>query len=232
MGKEVLKTSGLVKKFGEFVAVNKVSLVFEEGERTAMIGPNGAGKSTYINVVSGQLAADGGSVFLNGRDITKAPAHERVKMGLNRTFQIPSVFRSLTVKENLTVASSRSKQGSQDFREIVDELGLSPYMNVKAGQLPYGLMKILELGMAILSKPTILLLDEPTAGLNVGEKERIVSLLQRLPANMSVLIVEHDMDVVFTFSRRVVVMHKGEVIADGPPEKIAADEKVREVYLG
>ncbi|MEM1943906.1 MAG: ABC transporter ATP-binding protein [Candidatus Caldarchaeum sp.] len=232
MGKEVLKTTGLVKKFGEFVAVNNVSLSFEQGERTAIIGPNGAGKSTFINVVSGQLAADDGSVFLNGRDITKASAHERVKMGLNRTFQIPSVFKSLTVRDNLTVALSSRKTDARNFHNIVDELGLTPYMSVKAGQLPYGLMKILELGMAILSEPGVLFLDEPTAGLNVGEKERIVSLLRRLPADMSILMVEHDMDVVFAFSRRVVVMHRGEVIADGPPEKIAGDEKVKEVYLG
>lgn len=232
MGKEVLKTVGLVKKFGEFVAVNNVSLSFVEGERTAIIGPNGAGKTTFINLATGQLTADKGQVFLNGRDITAFRPHRRVRNGLNRTFQIPSVFKSLTVEENLEVASTFSAADANEIRELVGKLGLKTYLGTKAALLPYGLMKVLELGMALLSRPAVLFLDEPTAGLNVGEKERIVSLLQSLPTNMTLVVVEHDMDVVFTLARRIVVMHRGEVLADGPPEMIAVDPRVKEVYLG
>lgn len=232
MGKEVLRTEGLVKRFGEFVAVNKVSLSFEEGERTAIIGPNGAGKTTFINLVTGQLRADEGSVFLNGRDITGLSPHERVKEGLNRTFQIPSVFKSLTVEQNLLVATSTSGADAEEVGEIIEGLGLRPYLTTKAALLPYGLMKVLELGIALLSRPSVLFLDEPTAGLNVGEKERIVSLLQSLPSRVTLVVVEHDMDVVFTLARRIVVMHRGEVLADGAPQAIAADQRVKEVYLG
>lgn len=232
MGKEVLRTEGLVKRFGEFVAVNKVSLSFEEGERTAIIGPNGAGKTTFINLVTGQLRADEGSVFLNGRDITGLSPHERVKEGLNRTFQIPSVFKSLTVEQNLLVATSTSGADAEEVGEIIEGLGLRPYLTTKAALLPYGLMKVLELGIALLSRPSVLFLDEPTAGLNVGEKERIVSLLQSLPSRVTLVVVEHDMDVVFTLARRIVVMHRGEVLADGAPQVIAADQRVKEVYLG
>ncbi|MCS6787815.1 MAG: ABC transporter ATP-binding protein [Aigarchaeota archaeon] len=232
MGKEVLRTEGLVKRFGEFVAVNKVSLSFEEGERTAIIGPNGAGKTTFINLVTGQLRADEGSVFLNGRDITGLSPHERVKEGLNRTFQIPSVFKSLTVEQNLLVATSTSGADADEVGEIIEGLGLRPYLTTKAALLPYGLMKVLELGIALLSRPSVLFLDEPTAGLNVGEKERIVSLLQSLPSRVTLVVVEHDMDVVFTLARRIVVMHRGEVLADGAPQAIAADQRVKEVYLG
>ncbi|MCS6784621.1 MAG: ABC transporter ATP-binding protein [Candidatus Caldarchaeum sp.] len=232
MGQEVLKTVDLVKKFGEFVAVNKVSLAFTEGERTAVIGPNGAGKTTFINLVSGQLFPDEGKVFLNGEDITTLSAYRRVRRGLNRTFQIPSVFKSLTVEENFEIASTVSQKNQADYSDLAETLGLKTYLKTKAGVLPYGLMKVLELGMAILSSPKVLLLDEPTAGLNVGEKERIVALLQSLSSRMSVIVVEHDMDVVFTIARRIVVMHRGELLADGPPEEIAQHEKVREVYLG
>lgn len=229
MAKEVLRTEGVVKKFGEFIAVNKVSVSFYEGERTAIIGPNGAGKTTLVNVISGKLHADSGRVLLDGEDITSIPAHQRVKKGLNRTFQVPSVFKSLSVRENLRVAGG---ENSENYDEIVKELGLKPYLDIKAGQLPFGLMKILELGMAIISKPRILLLDEPTAGLNVAEKEKIIALLQQLSARTSLVVVEHDMDVVFTLSKRIVVMHRGEIIADGPPQEIAVNERVREVYLG
>ncbi|MEN3047210.1 MAG: ABC transporter ATP-binding protein [Candidatus Caldarchaeales archaeon] len=232
MGREVLRTEGLVKRFGEFVAVNRVSLSFEEGERTAIIGPNGAGKTTFINLVTGQLRADEGKVLLNGRDITGQSPHERVKEGLNRTFQIPSVFKSLTVEQNLMVASSTAGADAGEVRGLIEGLGLKHYLTTRAALLPYGLMKVLELGMALLSKPSVLFLDEPTAGLNVGEKERIVSLLQSLPSSVTLVVVEHDMDVVFTLARRIVVMHRGEVLADGAPQAIAADSRVREVYLG
>lgn len=232
MGEEVLKAVGLIKKFGEFVAVNKVTLSFRSGERTALIGPNGAGKTTLINLLSGHLTVDEGRVLLKGKDVTKLTSHKRVKLGLNRTFQIPSVFKSLTVKDNLRVASSNVGANFEEILEEVEKLEIGAYLNTKATVLPYGLMKELELMMVLSSKPDVILLDEPTAGLTVGEKQKIVSLLERLPTALTLVIVEHDMDVVFKLSKRIVVMNRGEVIADGPPEKVAVDEKVREVYLG
>ncbi len=220
-----------MKRFGSFTAVAGVSLTFYEGERVGLIGPNGAGKTTLINLISGHLKPDQGKIFFRGNDITKEQPHKRVAMGLNRTFQIPSVFKSLTVYQNILLASKRSGR-TDSVESLITGLGLEKYVNVKAANLPYGMMKILELAVTMASNPTALLLDEPTAGLTMREKLQIVELLKTLPEKYTIVMVEHDIDLVFGFAGRVVVMHRGEVLADGKPEEIAVDKRVREVYLG
>ncbi len=231
MAEEVLRTENVVKRFGSFTAVAGVSLTFYEGERVGLIGPNGAGKTTLINLISGHLKPDQGKIFFRGNDITKEQPHKRVAMGLNRTFQIPSVFKSLTVYQNILLASKRSGR-TDSVESLITGLGLEKYVNVKAANLPYGMMKILELAVTMASNPTALLLDEPTAGLTMREKLQIVELLKTLPEKYTIVMVEHDIDLVFGFAGRVVVMHRGEVLADGKPEEIAVDKRVREVYLG
>jgi branched-chain amino acid transport system ATP-binding protein len=231
MAKEVLRTENLVKRFGGFTAVAGVSITFYEGERVGLIGPNGAGKTTFINLISGHLKPDQGKIFFNGTDVTKEHPYKKVMIGLNRTFQIPSIFKSLTVYQNVLLAAKKAGQpGSVD--KLLTKLGLEKFANVKAANLPYGVMKMVELAMTMASNPSLLLLDEPTAGLTTQEKKQIIQLLQTLPERYTIVMVEHDIDLVFGFAGRVVVMHRGEVLADGRPEEIAVDSRVREVYLG
>jgi ABC-type branched-subunit amino acid transport system ATPase component len=231
MAKEVLRTENLVKRFGGFTAVAGVSITFYEGERVGLIGPNGAGKTTFINLISGHLKPDQGKIFFNGTDVTKEHPYKKVMIGLNRTFQIPSIFKSLTVYQNVLLAAKKAGQpGSVD--KLLTTLGLEKFANVKAANLPYGVMKMVELAMTMASNPSLLLLDEPTAGLTTQEKKQIIQLLQTLPERYTIVMVKHDIDLVFGFAGRVVVMHRGEVPADGRPEEIAVDSRVREVYLG
>ncbi|MEM1546932.1 MAG: ABC transporter ATP-binding protein [Candidatus Methanomethylicia archaeon] len=231
---EIVRVDGVTKKFGGFVALNRVSLSINEFETTSIIGPNGAGKTTLINVITGKLHPENGRIYLYGRDITGLPPSRRVMLGLNRTFQIINIFQNMTVYENILI--SALSQGKDNARETVDNvisrLKLSEYRDVKAFKLPHGLQRILELAIALATHPKILFLDEPTAGLNPAEKSSITSILEDLGSNISLVIVEHDMDVVFSLSKRVIVMHKGEVIADGKPQEISLDHRVKEVYLG
>jgi ABC-type branched-subunit amino acid transport system ATPase component len=231
MAKEVLRTENLVKRFGDFTAVAGVSITLYEGERVGLIGPNGAGKTTFINLISGHLKPDQGKVFFKGIDVTKEPPYKKVMMGLNRTFQIPSIFKSLTVRQNVLLAAKKTGQPDA-VDKLLTTLGLEKVANVKTVNLPYGMMKIVELAMTMLSNPSLLLLDEPTAGLTTQEKKRIIQVLRTLPERCTIVMVEHDIDLVFSFAGRVLVMHRGEVLADGKPEEIAVDTRVREVYLG
>ena len=231
MAKEVLRTENLVKRFGGFTAVAGVSITFCEGERVGLIGPNGAGKTTFINLISGHLKPDQGKIFFKGTDVTKEHPYKKVMIGLNRTFQIPSIFKSLTVYQNVLLAAKKAGQ-PDSVDKLLTTLGLEKFANVKAANLPYGVMKMVELAMTIASNPSLLLLDEPTAGLTTQEKKQIIQLLQTLPERYTIVMVEHDIDLVFGFAGRVVVMHRGEVLADGRPEEITVDSRVREVYLG
>jgi ABC-type branched-subunit amino acid transport system ATPase component len=231
MAEEVLRTENLVKRFGGFTAVAGVSITFYEGERIGLIGPNGAGKTTFINLISGHLKPDSGKIFFKGVDVTKAPPYKKVMMGMNRTFQIPSIFKSLTVYQNVQLAAKKAGQ-PYSVDKLLTMLGLEKVADVKAANLSYGMMKIVELAMTMVSNPSILLLDEPTAGLTSQEKKQIIQVLRTLPERCTIVMVEHDIDLVFDFAGRVVVMHRGEVLSDGKPEEIAVDTKVREVYLG
>ena len=231
---EAIRVDEVTKRFGDFIALNKVSLSINEFETTSIIGPNGAGKTTLINVITGKLHPEHGRVYLYNRDITNLSPSRRVMLGLNRTFQIINVFQNMTVYENILISAlSRSRSNARKtVDEVISRFKLFEYRDIKASKLPHGLQRILELAMVLATQPKILLLDEPTAGLNPSEKTSITRILENLGRDISLIIVEHDMDVVFSLSERVIVMHRGEVIADGKPQEVSIDHKVREVYLG
>ena len=242
----VLETRKLVKRFGGITATNDVSLQVERGARHALIGPNGAGKTTLINQLTGVLAPSEGSVLLDGEDITRVAAHRRVHRGLVRTFQINQLFMELTPLQALALTvSTRMKRSARWWRplgsdaqvaarcdELLQEFRLTDVMNQRTAVLPYGKRRLLEIAQAIACEPRVLLLDEPAAGVPEGERQEIFESLARLPADVSVLLIEHDMDLVFNFAKQVTVLVNGAVFAQGNPQSIAANEEVKAVYLG
>jgi branched-chain amino acid transport system ATP-binding protein len=243
-----LRTEQLSCAFGSLKAVSAVSLSIEPGELRALIGANGAGKTTFFNLISGYLAPTGGSIFFDDIDITGVPAHRRVRMGIARTFQITEVFPDLSVRENLRipveVASGMARRPwpsrgeSKTVMERVDQLlslgGLADRSERLAGELSHGDQRAIEILMALALKPKLLLLDEPTAGMGDQETFDVTELIRRLHREhaLSILLVEHDMRVVFHLADRIMVMAEGSVLAEGTPEEIAADEKVQSAYLG
>ncbi|HWQ16779.1 MAG TPA: ABC transporter ATP-binding protein [Sulfolobales archaeon] len=231
--REILRVEGLVKKFGDFTALNGVNLsIFSDGI-TSIIGPNGAGKTTLINVITGRLKPDKGRVLFMGRDITGMSPHKIVKLGIARTFQIINLFTSLTVYQNVLIASlSRGKNTNPDADDILSKLHLEKYRDLEVYKLPHGIQRIVEIAVALATKPKLLFLDEPTAGLNINEKEEVISVIKSLGSEIPIVLVEHDMDVVFNISKRIIVMNRGEVLAEGSPNDIAEDKRVREIYLG
>ena len=246
LGTAVLETKGLCKNFGALVVARDIDFALEPGARHAVIGPNGAGKTTFVNLLTGALAPTSGSVMLDGRDIAGLAEHERVKRGLVRTFQINTLFNGLTVLENiyLTVAE-RMGVATGLFRpvgsrpEVVAEAGrlvemvqLQDDAGKTIDELPYGRQRLVEIAIALALEPRVLLLDEPSAGVPGAESHIILDAIAALPADIAIMIIEHDMDVVFRFAERITVLVSGAVLASGPPEEIAADERVRAVYLG
>jgi branched-chain amino acid transport system ATP-binding protein len=243
-----LRTEQLSCSFGSLKAVSAVSLSIEPGELRALIGANGAGKTTFFNLISGYLAPTGGTIIFDDVDITGIPAHRRVGMGIARTFQITEVFPDLSVRENLRipveVASGMarrpwlSRAKSQVVMERVDELlslgGLADRSERLAGELSHGDQRATEILMALALKPRLLLLDEPTAGMGDQETFEVTELIRRLHREhgLSILLVEHDMRVVFHLADRIMVMAEGSVLAEGTPDEIAADERVQSAYLG
>ncbi len=232
-GKEILRVEGIVKKFGDFTALNGVSLsIFSDGI-ASIIGPNGAGKSTLINVITGRLKPDRGRVIFMGRDITGMSPHKIVRLGIARTFQVINLFMALSVYQNVLIAAlSRGGDAVSEVDGVLKKLRLKEYRDLEVYKLPQGVRRVVEIAVALATKPRLLLLDEPTAGLNVNEKEEIISVIKSLGAEIPIVMVEHDMDVVFNISRRIVVMNRGEVIAEGSPRDIAENKLVREIYLG
>jgi branched-chain amino acid transport system ATP-binding protein len=242
----VLRTHALVKRFGGIAAANDVSLDVRQGARHALIGPNGAGKTTLINLLTGVAQPTSGRVELLGRDITSLAPHRRVGLGLVRTFQINQLFGALTPLSSLALAVSRRLGRSArwwtpigrdadvaaECERLLQEFHLADVMSRRTSELPYGKRRLLEIALAIACRPRVLLLDEPAAGVPAGERHEIFDSLARLPADVSVLLIEHDMDLVFNFAQRVTVMVDGAVFADGPVRDIAADERVKAVYLG
>ena len=241
-----LETQGLVKRFGGIVAANNVSLKVEKGARHALIGPNGAGKTTVINLLTGMLAPTSGRILLDGQDITRLKPHRRVKLGIARTFQINQLFAELTPLETLTLAVSErlglgrnflrlAGTGPQLVDEVVDILErfkLADVMDERTAILPYGKQRLLEIAVAIASRPRVLLLDEPAAGVPEEERHAILDIVAALPPDVTVLLIEHDMDIVFQFANRISVLVNGALFVEGPPDEIARDARVREVYLG
>ncbi len=246
MSAPALEARGLQKQFGALMATDNVSFALEPGARQALIGPNGAGKTTLINLLTGVIAPTEGQVFLDGRDVTAFSASERVRLGLSRTFQINQLFPHLTPIESLGLAiSERNRSGSDFWRvagtrpaivaEIEDLLarfGLEAEMDRPTRQLPYGKQRLLEIALALATRPRVLLLDEPAAGVPEEERQDILAALAALPSDVAILLIEHDMDLVFTYATRISVLVAGRLLTEGDPETIARDERVRAVYLG
>ena len=234
-----LETIGLTKRFGAIAVTNDVSFQLQPGARHALIGPNGAGKTTFVNILSGQLPATSGRVLLNGRDVSGVSQAGRARLGLARTFQINNLFPALTVLENVRLAVAEHRGLRTGRRALLDEaferlkaLGLDGDALTVVRELPYGKQRLIEIAIALASEPTVLLLDEPAAGVPGGESGIILDVIARLPPDMAVLMIEHDMDLVFRFATRITVLVRGAILVEGPPETIAADPRVREVYLG
>ena len=241
----VLQVRSVMVAFGGLLALRGIDLDVARGDRLAIIGPNGAGKSTLFNVISGDITPTQGTVAIKGQDCTALPSRYRPRLGVARTYQQARTFAGLTVLENLFlgVAGPRRRHRalwrSATDRAMQDEAAraaetvwLSGYLNTRAGDLAHGQKRQLELGMAVVSSPDVLLLDEPASGLSRGERERLVELLDSLPEEITLLLIEHDMDIAFRLARTVAVMANGHTIASGPPAAIQADPTVHEVYLG
>jgi ABC-type branched-subunit amino acid transport system ATPase component len=241
-----LETIDLAKFFGGIKATNRVSLRIKKGARHALIGPNGAGKTTVINLLSGATRPTAGKILLDGQDITGREPHHRVRLGIVRTFQINQLFGDMTPVETLGLAiSERNGMGHDWWRVagrkpvIVDEVGellnrfnLRDVMGERTATLPYGRQRLLEIALAFACRPRVLLLDEPAAGVPDAERDGILATVAALPADVTVLLIEHDMDIVFGFADRISVMVNGELFMEGTPEEVAADPRVKAVYLG
>jgi branched-chain amino acid transport system ATP-binding protein len=241
-----LETAGLSKRFGGIVATDNVTFALERGARHALIGPNGAGKTTFVNLLTGVLPPSAGAVRLGGTDITALKPEARVRRGLVRTFQINQLFATLTPLETLALAvGERLRQGwtwwrrvgveaavAREAQEIAARFGLADVLDTPSDSLPYGKQRLLEIAVAFAAGPQVLLLDEPAAGVPAAERRDILAAIAALPADVSVLLIEHDMDLVFSFARRISVLVDGALFAEGEPASIAKDARVRAVYLG
>ena len=242
----VLETIGLTKRFTGLVASNDVSLRIEKGARHALIGPNGAGKTTLINLLTGVLRPTAGRILLDGGDIGNLATYKRVQLGIVRTFQINQLFGDLTPLETIGLAvSERRGQGRVWWRvvgsrsdliteavEIMERFHLADVMHERTAVLPYGKQRLLEIAVAIACRPRVLLLDEPAAGVPENERHEILAAVAALPDDVTVLLIEHDMDIVFSFADRISVLVNGALFVEGTPNEVARDARVKAVYLG
>lgn len=241
----VLETRSLTRRFGGLTAVDNLSLALPSGQLHAIIGPNGAGKTTLFNLISGLLRPDAGHVLFRGRDITGLPAHEISRLGIKRTLQVKSVFAQLTVAENLWITFEGSSRFLHPLRDAesdpvarervertLEQIGLTALARRQAGTLSYGDVALLEIGMALISDPQLLLLDEPTCGMSPAETERAVAKIREMARTIDIIIIEHDMPVVFGIADAITVMAQGAILASGSAKEISEDERVREAYLG
>jgi branched-chain amino acid transport system ATP-binding protein len=242
----VLSTRGLVKRFGGITATNNVTLDLHQGARHALIGPNGAGKTTLINLLTGVLEPSEGSITLEGQDISRLSPHERVKRGMVRTFQINQLFDTLTPLQTLALTVSQhqglglkwwqalgaNRQVTARCESLLDQFHLTEVMDQPTSTLAYGKRRLLEIAIALACEPRVLLLDEPVAGVPAGEREELLQTVAALPGDVSVLLIEHDMDLVFSFANRMTVLVNGTVLTEGDPDQIANDPQVKAVYLG
>ena len=242
----VLEAINLEKRFGGIIATDNVCLKVEKGARLALIGPNGAGKTTLVNLLTGVLRPTSGKIFLEGRDISGLEPYERVHLGMARTFQINQLFGDLTPVETIGLAvCERMGRGTDWWKllgtektlvgriaELIEQFHLADVMKDRTVALPYGKQRLLEIPLAIACRPRVLLLDEPAAGVPEDERHDILAAVAALPKDVTVLLIEHDMDLVFSFADRIAVLVNGALFADGPPSEIANDPRVKSVYLG
>jgi branched-chain amino acid transport system ATP-binding protein len=241
-----LSTSGLQVRFGRFKAVDGVSLAVEAGARHALIGPNGAGKTTLVHALTGSIAPSEGSIRLDGQDVTRLSERGRVRKGLARTFQINQLFRGLTVLENVVLAvlerqgkasrmwrsAHRDRIAVEEARQHLSLVNLLPVADREVRSLPYGSQRLLEIAIALATRPRILVLDEPAAGVPAAESEAIFERIRALPGDLTVLFIEHDMGLVFRFAERVTVLVAGRILTEGTPREVSRDVRVQDVYLG
>ena len=241
----MLQTTEREKRFGGLIATRALSLRVERGARHALIGPNGAGKTTVINLLSGVLTPSNGRIVFDGEDITARRAHQRVRLGIARSFQINQLFAELTPIETLGLAvterlgvgaQSWSRLGKKavatEIAELVERFHLTDVIDTRTATLPYGKQRLLELALAIACRPRLLLLDEPAAGVPDSERAELLAAIKALPADVTVLLIEHDMDLVFGFADRISVLVNGALFVEGTPEEVARDPRVKAVYLG
>lgn len=242
----ILELSGLVRRYGGLVATDHLSLSVTSGETHAIIGPNGAGKTTLIHQISGGLFPNEGSILFNGQDITSLSMDKRVNLGLARSYQITNVFRNCTVMDNLSLAVQARHGTSMRFwqpaihashifdeaRSLADKIGLGQRLDALAGSLAHGEQRMLEVGLALATRPSMLLLDEPMAGMGPKESRSLLPLIESLGNELSVLLVEHDMETVFQLADRISVLVFGKIIATGTPDEIRHNAEVRKAYLG
>ena len=242
----VLSAQGLIKRFGGITATNNVTLNLHKGARHALIGPNGAGKTTLINLLTGVLPPTEGRITLEGQDISNLPPHLRVRLGMVRTFQINQLFDSMTPRETLALVVSQQRglggkwwqalganaDVNRRCDELLEQFHLTSVMHQTTNVMAYGKRRLLEIAIALACEPRVLLLDEPVAGVPAGEREELLQTVAALPADVSILLIEHDMDLVFSFANRMTVLVNGTVLTEGTPDEIANDPQVKEVYLG
>ena len=242
----VLETRKLCKSFGALTVAQDIDFRLQPGDRHALIGPNGAGKTTFVNMLMGALRPSSGQILLAGEDVTRVPQSQRVKRGLGRTFQVTTLFRSLSVLDNVALGiaersglARRMWRAASSHKEVVDEamqllstVGIADEAAIPVSELAYGKQRLVEIAIALGLKPKVLLLDEPAAGVPSEDSQKILDNLDKLPTDIAILIIEHDMDLVFRFARRITVLVQGVVLVEGPPEEIAKDKRVHDVYLG
>jgi branched-chain amino acid transport system ATP-binding protein len=242
----ILATEALTKNFGGLRATDSLSLAIEEGKLTSVIGPNGAGKTTLFNLITGMIRADSGRVLFRGEDITHLPVYSIVRRGISRSFQIINLFNELSLYENVwlgvqsqqghgpevLVAARTLSRVREETDRIIAEIGLAGKEETPVKLLSYGDRRILEITVALTAKPSLLLLDEPMSGLMSEDRTRIAAFMKQLASRLTLLVVEHAMDVVLSISDHIVVMHQGRLLAQGTPEEIRANDEVQEAYLG
>ncbi len=243
---ELLQLNDLVKRYGGLVATDNLNLTVRQGEIHAIIGPNGAGKTTLIHQISGSIAPNAGSIVFNGRDVTALTMHERVAMGLARSYQITNIFQAYSVLDNVALAVQARNGSSMRFwhavasertmfdeaRAVCERVGLGARIDAIAGNLAHGEQRQLEVGLALATRPKLLLLDEPMAGMGPNESARLIPLIRALKDEIGVVLIEHDMDAVFQLADRISVLVAGRIIATGTPEQIRFDIAVKRAYLG
>jgi branched-chain amino acid transport system ATP-binding protein len=246
MSPPALETRGLRKSFGALTVANAIDFRLERGARHALIGPNGAGKTSFVELVTGALRPNAGDILLDGAEVTALPQAARVKRGLVRTFQITALFRRLSVLENVTLAicerqgvggglfrpSGRYRAAIEEAFALIERLGLADDALRQVNTLAYGRQRLTEIAVSLGLAPKVLLLDEPAAGVPSSETGTIIEVIEELPPDIALLIIEHDMDLVFRLARHITVLVQGSVLVEGPPEAIGADPRVRQVYLG